>query len=166
MARTGHPSIALQLCRGCHRPRASCHSWCGTGAPRCPSCTRAGRRCPLRWCWGSAGSPCQRFAGIAGPGCRGILGQAAQRGGRGGQQGHQASSHLGKAEMHQGLTPWVAPRLDPMGQAGHPKSLWSYFPPPLHPTHPSRNCEEPGKLRKKDVLNAEAPYRALHPGTR
>jgi len=97
-AGSGRPSTARRLCRGYRRPTASCRSWCGKGAPRCRSCTRAGRRCPPPWCWGSAGSPCRRSAGIAGPGCTGLLGRAARRAGRGGRPGHRASSRLGKEQ--------------------------------------------------------------------
>lgn len=118
-ARSARPSTAPRLCRGFHRPRASCHSWCGRGAPRCRSCTTAGRKCPPPWCWGSAGSPCQRSAGIAGPGCTGLFGPAARQAGRRAGPGHPASSHLGKVQelgwrwICQGLTPLTAPSRHP-----------------------------------------------------
>jgi len=89
-----HPSTARLPCRGCRQPRAGCRSWCGTAALHCWSYTTAGHRRPPPWCWGSAGSLCQRSAGIAGPGCTGPLGQVAPRARRGLGLGDQVSSHL------------------------------------------------------------------------
>lgn len=118
-AHSAHPSTAPRLCRGFHQPMASCHSWCGRGAPHCPSCTIAGHKCPPPWCWDSAGSPCRRSAGTAGPGCTGLFGRAARQAGARAGLGHPAGSHLGKVQesgcrwSFQGLTALTAPSRAP-----------------------------------------------------
>lgn len=89
-----HPSRGAQVHRVSHRPRAGCHSSCGTGAQHHPCGTKAGSRCPAQRCWGSGGNSAQKSACTAGPACRGPCGLGGLSGGAGLRWGHQGDSLL------------------------------------------------------------------------
>lgn len=54
--------------RGCRQPRVSCRFWWSTVGCRPPDTTAGCKHHCLR-CWGSGGTPLQKPAGTAGPGC-------------------------------------------------------------------------------------------------